>query len=128
LCAVPVISVSRITNLWAAVLLVGLAAAAHAGFSANLFTIVSDTVPRKAVSSVVGIGGTAACLGMLAFSTLIGCVLDWSAAVYGEKDYLVPFVIAGSAYSIATAAIHLLLPRLEPMKFDAESPPNESTA
>jgi ACS family hexuronate transporter-like MFS transporter len=117
LCVVPVVSVSRITNLWAAVLLVGVAAASHAGFAANLFTIVSDTVPRKAVSSVVGIGGTAACVGMLVFSTLIGYVLDWSAAVYGEKDYLIPFAIAGSAYLIATAVIHLLLPRLEPMTF-----------
>ena len=82
---VPVISVSRLSSLWAAVLLVGLAAAAHAGFSANLFTIVSDTVPRKAVSSVVGIGGTAACVGMLLFSTFVGWLLDWTEMVYGEK-------------------------------------------
>jgi MFS transporter, ACS family, hexuronate transporter len=120
LCAVPVVSVARLTNMWAAVLLVGLACAAHAGFSANLFTIVSDTVPRKAVSSVVGIGGTAGCLGMLAFSTLIGHILDWTKAVYGEKDYLVPFVIAGSAYLLATALIQVLLPRLEPMTFETK--------
>ena len=88
------------------------------GFSANLYTIVSDTVPRKAISSVVGIGGTAAGLGMLVLSTLIGRILDWTQAVYGEKDYLIPFVIAGSAYLMATAVIHLLLPRLEPMEFE----------
>jgi len=85
LCAVPVVLVSRVTNLWTAALLIGMAAASHAGFSANLYTIVSDTVPRKAVGSVVGIGGTAACLGMLALSTLIGYILDWTATVYGEK-------------------------------------------
>lgn len=120
LCVVPVISVARLTDLWAAVLLVGLACAAHAGFAANLYTIVSDTVPRKAVGSVVGIGGTAGCIGMLVLSTLIGYVLDKTEAVYGEKDYLIPFVIAGSSYLVATAIIHLLLPRLEPMKFEAE--------
>jgi MFS transporter, ACS family, hexuronate transporter len=120
LCVVPVASVAWISSLWLAVTLVGLAAAAHAGFSANLYTIVSDTVPRKAVSSVVGIGGTASCVGMIAFSTLIGYVLDWTEKVYGRKEYMIPFVMAGSAYLIATALIHLLLPRLEPMKFDEE--------
>jgi len=122
LCVVPVVLVARVTNMWVAVLLVGLAAAAHAGFSANLYTIVSDTVPRKAVSSVVGIGGTAACVGMIVLSTLIGWILDWTQARYGEKDYLIPFLIAGSAYLLATGVIHLLLPRLEPMPLSAEAP------
>jgi MFS transporter, ACS family, hexuronate transporter len=118
LCVVPVVFVPRITSMWAAVWLVGIACAAHAGFSANLYTIVSDTVPRKAVSSVVGIGGTAGCIGMLLLSRLIGKVLDWTERVYGEKDYMIPFLIAGTAYLAATAIIHLLLPRLEPMAFD----------
>jgi len=118
LCVVPVMIVARVSNLWLAVSLVGVAAAAHAGFSANLYTIVSDTVPRKAVSSVVGIGGTAACLGMMVLSTLIGWILDWTEKVYGEKDYLIPFLIAGTAYLVATLVIHLLLPRLEPMNLD----------
>ena len=120
LCAVPVISVARVTNMWAAVFLVGLAAAAHAGFVANLYSIVSDTVPRKAVSSVVGIGGTAGCVGMLFLSTLIGFILDWTKAAYGEKDYLIPFLIAGSAYLTATLVIQILLPRLQPMTFAAD--------
>jgi len=120
-CAIPVTLVARVTDLWLAVFLVGLAAAAHAGFSANLFTIVSDTIPRKAVSSVVGMGGTAAGLGMVGFSTLIGCILDWTETVWGEKDYLIPFIVAGSVYLIATLVIHLLLPRLEPMTFDEET-------
>jgi ACS family hexuronate transporter-like MFS transporter len=102
------------------VFLVGLAAAAHAGFSANLFTIVSDTIPRKAVSSVVGMGGTAGSVGGVGFALLIGRILDWTNAVYGKKDYLVPFLIAGSVYLLAAMIIHLLLPRLEPMTFDEE--------
>ena len=119
-CAVPVTLVARVTDLWLAVFLVGLAAAAHAGFSANLFTIVSDTIPRKAVSSVVGMGGTAGSVGGVGFALLIGRILDWTNAVYGKKDYLVPFLIAGSVYLLAAMIIHLLLPRLEPMTFDEE--------
>jgi len=127
LCIVPVVSVARVTNMWTAMLLVGLAAAAHQGFAANLFTIVSDTVPRRAVSSVVGIGGTAACVGMLVLAALIGHVLDWTEAAYGVKDYLLPFLFAGSAYLIATAVIHLLLPRLDPMRF-ADTKPGDQGA
>ena len=56
---------------------------------------------------------------MLLLSTLVGFVLDRSQAAYGEKDYFIPFLIAGLAYLVATAAIHLLLPRLEPMTFAA---------
>jgi ACS family hexuronate transporter-like MFS transporter len=77
-------------------------------------------VPRKAIGSVVGIGGTASCLGMIGFSTLIGWILDWTKSTYGEKDYLIPFALAGSSYLTATIVIHLLLPRLEPMAFDKQ--------
>jgi ACS family hexuronate transporter-like MFS transporter len=118
-CAAPVACVARVTDLWTAIALVGVAAAAHQGFAANAFTIVSDTVPHKVVSSVVGIGGMAAYVSTLGFSLLIGYILDWTEAAYGKKDYLIPFLIAGSAYLAATAIIHLLLPRLEPMRFDA---------
>ncbi len=125
-CVIPVACVARVTNMWVATVLVGVAAAAHQGYAANIFTLVSDTVPRKAVSSVVGIGGTAAYISMMVFATLIGYVLDWTEAVYGKKDYLIPFVIASSAYLVATAAIHLLLPRLEPMEIAAEPLDTES--
>ena len=90
LAVVPVVFVARVSNLWMAVLLVGLAAAAHSGFAANLYTIVSDTVPRKAVASVVGIGGTAGCVGMLCLSTLIGYVLDWTRTRLRRKGLLDP--------------------------------------
>jgi MFS transporter, ACS family, hexuronate transporter len=118
LCVLPVAIAPRVTNLWVAVALIGLACAAHQGFSANLYTIVSDTVPRKVVSSVVGIGGMAACLGSLVFATLVGWILDWTNETYGEKDYLIPFVIAACLYLVATAIIHLMLPRLEVMEID----------
>jgi len=128
ICVVPVITVAWAANLWVAAVLIGMAAAAHQGFSANLYTVVSDTVPRKAISSVVGIGGTASCIGMVIFSTLIGHVLVWSEHAYGKKQYLIPFAIAGSSYLVATGIIHLLLPRLEPMKLDAVDAPQPPMA
>jgi len=99
--------------MWTAVLLIGLAAAAHQGFSANLFTLVSDTVPRKAVSSVVGIGGMAGAIGGMFISKIVGYVLDATG-----KNYLIPFLMAGFAYICALLIIHLLLPRFSQMQID----------
>ncbi|MBI4324351.1 MAG: MFS transporter, partial [Chloroflexi bacterium] len=112
LCAVPVFAASIVSHLWTAVFLVGLAASAHQGFSANLYTLVSDTVPRQAVSSVVGIGGMAGAIGGMFIAKLAGYVLEWTG------NYLVLFLIASSAYLVALLIIHLLLPRLQPMTFD----------
>lgn len=111
LCALavtPVVSVSRIESLWPAVLLIGLAAAAHQGWSANVFSTVSDTFPRQAVGSVVGIGGMAGSVGGIMLSVLTGAVLQTS-----PGDYTVNFVIAGSAYLVALAILHLMAPKLE---------------
>jgi ACS family hexuronate transporter-like MFS transporter len=110
LCVVPICTASWVSGLWAAVFLVGLAASAHQGFSANLYTLVSDTVPRQAVSSVVGIGGMAGSIGGMLIAKLTGYVLEWT------HNYLFLFALAASAYLIALLLIHLLLPRLEPMK------------
>ncbi|MEK7674224.1 MAG: MFS transporter [Verrucomicrobiota bacterium] len=112
LCVVPVFAASMVSHLWTAVFLVGLAASAHQGFSANLFTLVSDTVPRQAVSSVVGIGGMAGAIGGMFIAKLAGYVLEWTG------NYLILFLIASTAYLIALLIIHLLLPRLQPMTFD----------
>jgi ACS family hexuronate transporter-like MFS transporter len=115
LCVVPVFAASQVTDVWLAVLLIGLAAAAHQGFSANLYTLVSDTVPRKAVSSVVGIGGMAGAIGGMLIALLVGYILAWT------HNYLIPFCIAASAYLVALGIIHWMLPRLEAMQFDEES-------
>ena len=88
--------------------LIGLAAAAHQGWSANLFTIPSDTFPREAVASVVGLGGMAGAAGGALVAFAIGRWLDFSHGAYGPI-----FVAAGSAYLVALAAIHGLAPRLE---------------
>jgi MFS transporter, ACS family, hexuronate transporter len=111
LCVVPVFMTPFTGHLWLSVALVALAAAAHCGFAANLFTLVSDTVPRKAVSSVVGIGGMAGAVAGMFSAQLIGHVLD-----YTNNNYRAPFAVASCVYVLAVAIIHGLLPRMEPME------------
>jgi ACS family hexuronate transporter-like MFS transporter len=113
LCVVPIVFASLASNLWVAVLLIGLAAAAHQGWSANIFTIASDTFPRRAVGSVVGIGGMAGAVGGMLLSLLVGEILEKTG------NYLPIFIIAGSAYLLALLVIHLLAPRLEPASLDS---------
>jgi MFS transporter, ACS family, hexuronate transporter len=105
---VPIIFAYRIESLWGAVLLIGLAAAAHQGFSANLFSLSSDIFPAQAVGSVVGIGGMAGAIGGMLMAEIVGYVLQWTGS------YTIPFLIAGSAYLVALAIIHAITPRLEP--------------
>lgn len=111
LCEVPVCLAPLVSNVWVAVCLIGLAASAHQGFSANLFTTVSDTMPRFTVSSAVGIGGLAGSIGGMFVAQLVGHILEWT-----HNNYFVPFAIAASAYLTVLLIIHLLLPTLAPMK------------
>jgi ACS family hexuronate transporter-like MFS transporter len=119
LCVVPVFMASQVSHLWVATLLVGLAASAHQGFSANLYTLVSDTAPRQAVSSIVGIGGMAGAIGGMFIAKLAGYILQRTG------DYRLLFLIAACAYLVNLAIIHALNPRLEPMKFYAPQTPRQ---
>ncbi len=110
LCVLPIASVYRLSGLWPATLLIGLAAAGHQGFSANLFTLSSDLFPSRAVASVVGIGGMAGAIGGMLIAEIVGHVLQWSGS------YMVPFFIAASAYMVALLFIHLLSPKLVPAR------------
>jgi len=105
---VPVVFAPNAPNVWIAVLLVGLAAAAHQGWSANLFTTTSDMFPRRAVGSVVGIGGMAGAIGGMLVSKIVGYILQFTGS------YVPIFIIAGSAYLVALLVIQLLVPKLEP--------------
>jgi ACS family hexuronate transporter-like MFS transporter len=108
LSVVPIMAAAKASNLWVAVALVSLAAAAHQGWSANLFTLVSDTFPRRAVGSVVGIGGMAGAVGGMLIALAVGEILQRTGS------YVPIFIIAGSAYLVALLIVHLLAPRLEP--------------
>ena len=107
----PVFAAANVSNLWVATLLIGLAASAHQGFAANLYTMVSDTAPRQVVSSIVGIGGMTAAIGGMFIAKLTGYVLEWTG------QYFLLFALASVAYLVALLAIHLINPRMAPMTF-----------
>jgi len=110
LSVLPVLYAPYSHSLWLVVGLVGLAGAAHQGFSANLFTLSSDLFPQAAVGSVVGIGGLCgAVAGMLA-QFVTGHVV--------KTSYVPCFIFAGSAYLGAWLIIHLISPKLAPAKLD----------
>ena len=113
LCVVPVSFAPRVPGLWSAVALVSLAAAAHQGWSANLFTLTSDMFPRRAVGSVVGIGGMAGAVGGMLIARVVAEILQRTGS------YLPIFLIPCSAYLIALLIVQLLTPRLEPARIDA---------
>lgn len=120
ICAIavtPIIFASQVKNIWLAAVIIGFAAAAHQGWSCNLFTTTSDMFPRNAVGSVVGIGGMAGALGGATMAVGTGYILQSTG-----QNYSIVFGIAGTLYLIALALIHLLAPRLEPVE-DVERAP-----
>jgi ACS family hexuronate transporter-like MFS transporter len=112
LCIVPIFFAAHAENAWTAVALIGLAAAAHQGWSANLFTMVSDMFPRRAVASVVGIGGFGGAISGAFIATAIGILLELT------HSYVPIFFVAASAYLIALILIQALVPRLEVADID----------
>jgi ACS family hexuronate transporter-like MFS transporter len=114
LAVVPIVFASGAKSMWLAVALVSLAAAAHQGWSANLFTIASDTFPKQAVGVVVGFGGMAGAVGGMLIAKLTGYILQ------ATGSYVPVFLIAGSAYLVALGVVQLLMPRLEPARLAME--------
>ena len=110
LAVVPVAFAGMASNVWLAVLIIGVATAAHQGFSANLYAMPGDVFPRSAVGSVVGIGGMIGGFGGMAMAKYAGYVLDQIGS------YTPIFIVAASAYLLALLAVHLLSPKYEPAK------------
>ena len=110
LSVLPVAAVFRVSGLWPATFLIGLAAAGHQGFSANPFTLPSDLFPSRAVASVVGIGGMAGAVGGMLIAEIVGHILQWTGS------YVIPFFIAASAYLVALLLIQLISPKLIPAR------------
>ncbi|MDQ0463667.1 ACS family hexuronate transporter-like MFS transporter [Caulobacter ginsengisoli] len=106
LAALPYLFITQIHNLWAATAVVGLVAAAHQAFSANLYTLPGDIFPRKAVGSVIGIGGMLGGIGGMVMAKSVGHVLE------GLGGYGPIFAVAGTIYLLALLVIHLLSPKL----------------
>ncbi|GAA0268660.1 MFS transporter [Alteraurantiacibacter aestuarii] len=108
LLAVPMVTVASAPSPMVAVMLIGLGTAAHQAFSSNIFTMISDLYPRRAVATIAGMGGAAGAVGGI----LIAQATGWTLELTGSY---VPIVIyAGLAYLIALACIHALVPRMEP--------------
>jgi MFS transporter, ACS family, hexuronate transporter len=104
----PVMGAQNVSQLWMAILILGLATASHQGFSSNLYTLVSDMFPKRSVASVAGFGGTAGYVGASIFQVFVGYM------VQGAGNYLVPFICAGCAYLIAFGVIHFMVPTIKP--------------
>ena len=115
LAVVPVVLASSTLHLWFAVGVVALAAGAHQGWSANMYTLASDMFPRTAVGSVVGIGSMAGAIGAIFAAKAVGYILQWTGS------YKLIFLIAASAYVSAFAVVQLLAPRIRPVTVDAHS-------
>jgi MFS transporter, ACS family, hexuronate transporter len=110
LCVVPVLCAPYSKNLWLVVALIGLATAAHQGWSANLFTISSDMFPLGVVGGIVGIGMMAGALGGMLMQVTTGYI------VQETHSYLPVFLFSGSAYLVALAIIQWLAPKLDPVE------------
>ena len=114
LCVVPIMTAQFATSIWQAVALISLAAAAHQAWSANIFTTASDMFPKRALSSVVGIGGMAGSTGGILFPLLVGALLDhYKAQGHLVVGYNILFLICGSAYLLAWTIMHFFTPRME---------------
>ncbi len=107
--AVPVVMVPHTSSVWLAVGLIALAAGGHCGWSANVFSLMSDIFPKKATGSVAGFGGFAGAVGGAIVAYAVGSILH----NIGTDGYAIPFAVAGSGYLIALLIIHLMVPRIK---------------
>jgi len=107
---VPIVAASRVESMWTAVALISIAAAAHQGWSANVYTLASDMFPRQAVGSVIGFAGMSGAVGGMLIAKVTGYLLETTGS------YLPVFVIAGTTYLVTLGIVHLLAPHLEPAR------------
>ncbi len=104
-------------SFWVPVLLIGIGASAHQAWSANIFTTVSDMFPRKAVASIVGIGGMAGGLGGVLVTKVGGALFDhYKALGHIETGYTIMFTFCALAYLIAWSVMKSLVPKYKPIK------------
>ena len=111
-CALPVMFVPHVDHVWIAVALIAVAAGGHCGWSANIFSLMSDIFPKKITASVSGLGGFAGAIGGVIAPVLIGIVLQDA----GPEGYIIPFTVAALGYCFALTIIQLLIPRIKPVK------------
>lgn len=109
---VPIAFAARVSGLWSAVAIVGLAAASHQGWSANMYAMTTDLFPKRAVASVVGIGGMAGSIAGMLIAKAVGYILQWTGS------YSLIFACGSVAYLLALLVVQLLAPKLTPAALD----------
>lgn len=109
---VPVVLVPHVEKVWPAVALIALAAGGHCGWSANVFSLMSDIFPKAATASVTGFGGFCGALGGIIATFSVGKILQNA----GTAGYAIPFAVAGGGYLLALLLIHLLVPKIRPIE------------
>ena len=107
LAVTPIMLAARTGNGWLAVGLIALAAGAHQGWSANIYTLASDMFPRGAVASVVGFGTLLGTIAGMFIAKMVGYILQRTGS------YVPVFILAGASYLVALAFVQLFAPRLE---------------
>jgi ACS family hexuronate transporter-like MFS transporter len=119
ICVIPIMAAKYATDIWQAVALISLAAAAHQAWSANIFTTVSDMFPKKAISSVVGIGSMAGAIAGFLFPKLIGFILETNKEA-GDitVGYNIIFVICGCAYVAGWLVMHFFSPKMKRVELE----------
>lgn len=119
ICVIPVISAQALGQIspWFAILIIGLAAASHQAWSANIFTTASDMFPKRAVASIIGIGGMAGAVGGILIAKLAGLLFDHYKALNSiETGYYIMFFICGLAYILAWFIFYVvLIPKIKPV-------------
>ena len=103
-CVLPVFFAAKVDNVWLAVLLVGVAAAGHQGFAANLYTLVSDVMPKQVIGSLIGLGGFAAGFASIGMAQASALILN------ATHSYNLIFAIASPMYLVSVLLIQILVP------------------
>jgi ACS family hexuronate transporter-like MFS transporter len=106
----PAVFAARVTELWQAVLILSLAAAGHQGWASNMFALISDIFPARAVSSVTGICGFGGAVGGIFAASATGLLLEWTGS------YHFVFLFAGTSYLLILAILHAMVPRVRPLE------------
>ncbi|MFC2126096.1 MFS transporter [Bacteroidota bacterium] len=112
LIVLPIVVAPEINNLWIVTGLIALATAAHQGWASNIFTIVSDIFPKKAVATVVGLSGFTGAIGGAMAASIIGWVLEFT------NSYFIILSIAGFSYLLALLILKMMIPKIEPIKLE----------
>ncbi|HEY9343268.1 MAG TPA: MFS transporter [Hanamia sp.] len=104
-------------NMWFAVLIIGIAAAAHQAWSANIFTTVSDMFPKSATASVTGIGGMFGGVGGILLTLLVqkNMFVYYRSIDKIEIAYYIMFAVCAGAYLLAWVIMQVLVPKMKPL-------------